>query len=216
MDITWLGHSSFRIKGKSVTVVTDPYSSSKLGFKFQKIEANIVTVSHDHDDHNQAGQVDGDPKVVKNPGEYEVKGVSIFGIPTYHDNKQGEERGQNTVFVIKIDSIIICHLGDLGHKLTEDQVGQIGNIDILMVPVGGNYTIDAEAAALVVASLEPKVVIPMHYNIPGMAPQLAEKLAPVEDFVKEMGIEPVKDTKYSVMSDKLPTEVQVVVLERRS
>ena len=160
--------------------------------------------------------MDGDPKVVKNPGEYEVKGVSIFGIPTYHDNKQGEERGQNTVFVIKIDSIIICHLGDLGHKLTEDQVGQIGNIDILMVPVGGNYTIDAEAAALVVASLEPKVVIPMHYNIPGMAPQLAEKLAPVEDFVKEMGIEPVKDTKYSVMSDKLPTEVQVVVLERRS
>src|SRR3989344_5274291 len=187
MDITWLGHSSFRIKGKSVTVVTDPYSSSKLGFKFQKIEANIVTVSHDHDDHNQAGQVDGDPKVVKNPGEYEVKGVSIFGIPTYHDNKQGEERGQNTVFVIKIDSIIICHLGDLGHKLTEDQIGQIGNIDILLTPVGGVYSLSSAQALDIVSKLEPKVVIPMHYQVEGLNKETFGELEGVENFIKELG-----------------------------
>lgn len=215
MDITWLGQSSFRIKGKSVTVVTDPFSS-QTGFKFPKIEADIVTISHDHEDHNQAKSVDGGPKVLVNPGEYEIKEVSVFGIPTYHDAHLGEERGQNIIFVIKIDSIIICHLGDLGHKLTEEQIEQIGSVDILMVPVGGTFTIDAKQAVEVVSSLEPKVIMPMHYKIEGMASSLAEKLASVEDFVKEMGTEPIKDSKYSVTLDKLPLEVQIVVLERKS
>ena len=103
MEITYLGHSSFRIKGKVATIVTDPYDSKTVGLKFPKVDADIVTISHQHDDHNQAVLIDGNPKVVNNPGEYEIKGISIFGIPTYHDAKQGEERGSNTVFVISID-----------------------------------------------------------------------------------------------------------------
>lgn len=216
MDITYLGHSSFRIHGKSVSWVTDPYASSIVGLKFPKVEAQIVTISHDHDDHNKAGIVGDSPYIVSGPGEYEVKGVSIFGIPTYHDNKQGAERGPNTVYVASLDGIILCHLGDLGHKLSGETIGQIGAVDILFVPVGGFYTIDASTASEVVSSLEPKIVIPMHYKTEGLAPALGDKLAPVDDFVKEVGMVPVKTNKFVVTYDQLPEETQLIVLERRA
>ncbi|MBI4029181.1 MAG: MBL fold metallo-hydrolase [Candidatus Blackburnbacteria bacterium] len=208
MDIAWLGHSSFRIKGKSASIVTDPFDPS-VGLKFPKVEADIVTVSHAHQDHNRADLVGGSPKVVSGPGEYEIKEVSIFGIPTYHDLKNGQERGSNTVYTISMDGMHLCHLGDLGHKLTQDQLGEIGNIDILFVPVGGVYTIDAQLAVEVVTAIEPKVIIPMHYKLPG----LKYELAGVEDFIKETGMEPARVDKYSVTPDKLPEERQLVVLE---
>lgn len=220
MDISWLGHSSFRIKGKTATVITDPFESGKVGFKFPKLEANIVTVSHDHWDHNQSGLVaappTGGPKVVSGPGEYEIKGVSIFGVPTYHDTKQGAERGENTVYVITVDNVRVCHLGDLGHTLSEEQVGEIGEVDILLAPVGGVYTIDASAASQIVSSLEPKVVIPMHYKTPELNAEIFGKLAGVEEFVKELGIEPVRDSKYSITADNIPEEMQLVILERKA
>ncbi len=216
MEIQYLGHSSFRVKGKTVTIVTDPYDSEKVGFKFPKLEANIVTVSHDHFDHNQAQLVEGNPKVVSGPGEYEIAGVSIFGTHTYHDNKNGEERGPNTVYTITIDGVNICHLGDLGHKLTDEQLDSIGNVDVLLVPVGGVYTIDPSEASEVISQIEPKIIIPMHYKAPGLAISKVEEMSDVEAFVKEIGIEPVRDSKFVITPDKMPEEVQVVVLERRS
>lgn len=216
MDITWLGHSSFRIKGKTATVVTDPFESGKVGFKFPKTEADIVTVSHDHWDHNKANLVGGEPKVVSGPGEYEIKGVSIFGVPTFHDKKQGTERGKNTVYVITIDKVRVCHLGDLGHTLSEEQVGAVGSVDVLLVPVGGSYTIDPGEAGEVVSSLEPKIVIPMHYKTGELNQEIFGKLAPVEEFLKELGIEPVRDSKFSITYDKLPEEMQLVILERKA
>lgn len=215
MDITYLGHSSFRIKGKSTSVVTDPYEPGKIGFKFPKMEADIVTVSHDHWDHNQVDEVGGTPKVVKGPGEYEIKGVSIFGIPTYHDNKQGEERGKNTVYVINIDNINLCHLGDLGHALNQEQIGAIGTVDILLIPVGGVFTIDATQAAEVVAALEPKIIIPMHYKTEELNPEIFEKLSGVDEFVKQIGMEPIRESKYIITYDKLPEDQQLVILERK-
>lgn len=211
MEIQYLGHSSFRIKGKNVTVVTDPYDSTKVGLKFPKVDATIVTSSHDHDDHNLIAQVEGSHYDILGPGEYEIGGTSIFGISSFHDDKQGEERGRNTIYVFNIDGIVVCHLGDLGHKLSEEQIGEIGNVDVLLVPVGGVYTIDASLAANTVSQLEPKIVIPMHYKADG----LKYDLEPVENFIKEMGIEPIKDSKFSITSDKLPEEIQLVVLEKR-
>lgn len=215
MDIIYLGHSSFRIKGKNVTIVTDPYEAS-VGFKFPKVEADIVTLSHAHADHNAAGQVSGSPKVIAGPGEYEIKGVSIFGIHSYHDDKQGAERGSNTLYALTLDNINICHLGDLGHKLSEEQVGQIGNVDILLTPVGGVYSLNSAQASEVVSELEPKVVIPMHYQAAGLNKDTFGSLESVEEFIKELGLEPVRDSKYSVTYDKMPAEMQLVVLERRS
>lgn len=215
MDITWFGHSSFKLKGKNSSIVTDPFEN-KVGFKFPKVEANVVTISHDHWDHNHAELVAGAPKIVKGPGEYEIGGVSIFGIHTYHGAKQGAERGPNTVYVINIDGIKICHLGDLGHTLTEEQVGEIGAVDVLLIPVGGVYTIDSSQASEVVSSLEPKVVIPMHYSMPDLNQETFAKLSEVEEFVKELGLEPVRDSKYAITSDKLPEEMQLVILERRN
>lgn len=211
MDIVWLGHSAFRIKGKNASIVTDPYGS-ETGLKFPKVEADIVTISHEHSDHNNYTAVGGTPKVVSGPGEYEIKEVSIFGISSFHDKKLGEERGRNTIYSITIDGIHLCHLGDLGHKLTQDQVGEIGTVDILFVPVGGVYTLDAGEAVEAINSIEPKVIIPMHYKVPG----LKYELETGEDFVKEMGMEPAKMDKYTITSDKLPEERQLVVLELKN
>lgn len=211
MDITWLGHSSFRIKGKLATLVTDPYDSS-IGLKFPKTDADIVTVSHDHKDHNDLSRIGGGYRLVSGPGEYEISEVSIFGTSVYHDASGGSERGRNTVYTITMDSIRLCHLGDLGHKLTQEQLGEIGQVDILFIPVGGVYTIDPSEAVEVVNSIEPKVIIPMHYGVPGLGYQLS----PVEDFVKEMGMEPLKMDRYTITADKMPEERQLVVLEMKS
>lgn len=215
MDIYPLGHASFRVKGKNATVVTDPFDGDMVGLKFPKVdEVDIVTVSHDHPDHNAVANIVGTPFIVKGPGEYEVKGVTIIGVPTYHDEKNGEERGRNTVYKFTVDGLNICHLGDLGHKLTDANVEQLGDVDILFVPVGGFYTIDAKTAAAVVAQIEPYVVIPMHYNRKGMNPKVFEQVSGVDQFLKEMGVETSEpQSKYSVTKDKLPENTTVVVLE---
>lgn len=216
MDVTCLGHSSFLIRGKTSRVVTDPFDPKMVGLKFLRLEADIVTISHEHQDHNYANVISGTPKVVKGPGEYEIGGVSIFGISTFHDNEQGAKRGRNTVYVITIDGIVICHLGDLGHKLNEEQVSEIGNIDILLIPVGGVYSIDASSAAGIVAGLEPSVVIPMHYKVPGVQSSLLSSLDGVDKFVKELGIEPLREAKFNVTKESLPEEMQLVILEPKA
>lgn len=210
MDIIWYGQSCFKIKGKSAGVVIDPFDPLSTGLKLPKdLEAKVVLSTHQHPDHNNTGVVFGNPVVVSGPGEYEISGVSIEGVSTFHDNSQGTERGINTIYHILLDGVDIVHLGDLGHVLTEEQVSGIDSTDILMIPVGGVYTIDSEEAAKVVAQLEPKIVIPMHYRIEG----LKYELVGLEPFLKEMGAENVEpQPKLSITKDKLSEETTVVVL----
>lgn len=212
MELTWLGQAAFKLKGKTATVVTDPFDPSFIGLKWPRVEADIVTLSHDHADHNNAAGVAGATYVASGPGEYEIKGVAFTGTPSWHDNKQGEERGKNVIFTFNIDGVRVCHLGDLGQaQLTDEQLEAIGDVDVLLIPVGGVYTIDASAAAKVVAQLEPRIIIPMHYKLPDLRPGLE----PVDHFLKEMGKEGVSPvTKLTISPDKLPEEAQVVVLEK--
>lgn len=212
MDIYWYGQSMFKIKGKAATVILDPFDPEHTGLKLPKeMVADVVLSSHSHGDHNNVGAVEGTPLVVTGPGEYEKLGVTINGIATFHDASTGSERGRNTVYNLLIDGVNLVHLGDLGHPLTEDQVSQIGDTDILLIPVGSVYTIDAEIAAKVVAQLEPRVVIPMHFKIPGLKFELDE----LDLFLKEMGSEGVEPVaKLSITKDKLPEEINVVVLNK--
>lgn len=215
MDIKYLGHSSFYLKGKTGAVITDPYDSSMVGLKFPKdLEASIVTVSHGHEDHNQANLVAGAPLVINIPGEYEKNGIRITGFGVYHDADMGAKRGKNNLYKIDIDEISILHCGDLGHTFSEDLVDEIGAVDILLIPVGGLYTIDADQAAKVIHELEPSIVIPMHYNSPALNQKVFGQLAAVSDFLKKMDIvapEPVK--KLSLKKEDIGEEMKVVVME---
>lgn len=211
MDIYWYGQACFKIKAKFATIIIDPFESEFTGLKLPKdFEADIAIKTHDHKDHNNLSAITGSPVKVEGPGEYEIKGVAITGVQLFHDEKNGEERGKNTIFSIQVDGVNILHLGDLGHVLSDEQIEDIGPPDILMVPVGGTYTIDAKDASQVVSSLEPRIIIPMHF---GGIPGLKFPLDPVEDFLKEMGVEKQEaQPKLSITKDKLPEEPQVIVL----
>lgn len=212
MDIYWGGQALFKIKGKTVTVVIDPFDP-EIGLKLPKdLSADAVLVTHSHHDHNNAAAVSGNPLVFDGPGEYEVKGAIMTGINSFHDSENGSQRGLNTIYQLIIDDLNIVHLGDLGqHELTETQVAQIDNADILLIPVGGVYTISGKEASQIVSQLEPKIIIPMHYKVAG----LKFELEGVENFLKEMGAENVApQPKLSVTKDKLPEEPQVVVLSK--
>ncbi len=212
MEITWLGHSCFRIRGKEATVVTDPYDGS-IGYSLGRLKANIVTLSHSHPGHSFASGVGGEPRIVHGPGEYEISGVSITGISTFHDADRGEKRGKNTVYLIEMEEVTLCHLGDLGHVPSSEQVEEMGDVDVLMVPVGGVSTIDAAAAAETVRLLEPRIVIPMHFKTEA----LRFELEPVDRFLREMGLKAglAAQPKLSVTKPSLPDEAQVVVLDYR-
>jgi len=208
MDISWLGHSCFSIKGKGATIITDPYSPD-LGYSLGKPTAHIVTVSHQHPGHSYVQGIDGKPRLVTGPGEYEISGVLIIGIATFHDANGGGERGKNTIYLMEVDEISICHLGDLGHMLTTGQVEEIGNVDVLLLPVGGVSTIDATLAAKVVRQLEPKVAVPMHYK----TPELSWELEPVERFLAEIGAQEINaQDKLSLTKSRLPLSTQVFLL----
>lgn len=212
MEISFLGQASFRLKGKTTIVVTDPYDPEFLGLKFPKVEADIVTLSHDHKDHNNAEGVGGSPFKISGPGEYEIAGTSVVGVKSWHDEKEGAERGANTIYNITIDGIKVAHLGDLGQKeMTQTQIEGLGPVDILLIPVGGVYTIDAAAAAKITSVIEPKIIIPMHYLLPG----LKFALDPVDKFLKEMGQEEVnRELKLVITPERLPEEPKVLILEK--
>jgi len=215
MDITFLGHSSFKLKGRLGSVVTDPFDPAMTGLKFSPVEADIVTVSHDHSDHNQASQVSGVKKVIAGPGEYEIMGISIIGFPSYHDEKGGSLRGKNTIYIYEMDGLRLAHLGDLGHKLSEEVVEDIGRIDILMVPVGGEFTIGPVEAAILTQAIEPSIVIPMHYQTPGLKSETFSKLGSVEPFLKEVGLKVETLPKLSIKKEELGEDQKVVVLEKK-
>ena len=182
MEITWLGHACFRLKAKEATVVTDPYSKT-IGLTPPRVQADIVAVSHDHAGHNHAAGVGGNPKIISGPGEYEIRNVFITGIAAFHDGNQGKSHGKVTIYLIEMEDLVVCHLGDLGHVPTQEQVEAIGRVDVLLVPVGGGDSLNASQAAEVVGLLEPRAVIPMHYQTDG----LTTTLDPITRFSKEMG-----------------------------
>jgi L-ascorbate metabolism protein UlaG (beta-lactamase superfamily) len=208
VDITWLGLSCFRIRGSQAIVVTDPFPPG-LGYNLGKLTADIVTVSHPHPSHSYDQGINGEHRLVKGPGEYEISGVLILGISTFHDSVKGQSRGKNTIYLMEIDGVNVLHLGDLGHVLGDNQVEEIGNVDVLLLPVGGVTTINAAMAAEVIRKLEPKVVIPMHYK----TPKSDRDLEPVENFLKEMGQTQVEPRpKFTVSRSNLPITTEVVVL----
>lgn len=213
MIITWQGHSCFKIQDKTgtdgLTLVTDPYDKS-IGLKLSNFEADIITVSHDHKDHNCTSALRGNPHIIDSAGEYDIKGVMVEGILSYHDSGQGAERGINIIYRIEMDDITICHLGDLGHILENKQLEKLEGIDILLIPIGGKYTIDAKKAVEVISQIEPRIVIPMHYKTPGVNIDIDG----LEKFVKELGLTPTKEEKLKISKKDLPQEdMELVVLE---
>lgn len=216
MTISWYGQGCFVLKSSSnnheALVVIDPFDP-KIGLTPPKTEADILLVSHDHFDHNNISAIKGAPFLIKEPGEYELKNVFVEGFEAFHDNSQGKERGKVIIFVITMEEVRICHLSDLGQKeLTQDQIDKIGQIDILLIPVGGKYTIDGQEAREIVNQLDPKIVIPMHYKVP----KLTLALDDAEKFLKALGVkEPRKEKKLKVQKKDLTQEeeTEIVILE---
>ncbi|OGZ99691.1 MAG: hypothetical protein A3C07_01910 [Candidatus Sungbacteria bacterium RIFCSPHIGHO2_02_FULL_47_11] len=183
MVVTWYGQSCFKIQSSDFAIAIDPYSK-EIGLTPPRFQTAITLVTHNHFDHNNALSLAGAPFVITGAGEYEVRGVYIQGIPTYHDSSEGKERGMNTVYTIDIEGVRVAHLGDFGEpELRDETLEKLGTVNILMIPVGGTYTIDAKEAARIVKQVEPRFVVPMHYKIPG----LRANLASVDQFLKEMG-----------------------------
>jgi len=172
MKIKWFGQSCFRLTAENgIKIVMDPYANMfghMFGYKLPEIDANIVTTSHDHSDHNNVGAVKGDFVHIKDPGVFSQEGIGIKGVQTFHDEVSGTKRGKNIVYNFRIDGLNVCHCGDLGHLLSLEQINEIGKVDILLLPIGGRVTLDASGAAEVVKQLSPAVVIPMHYRTKAM------------------------------------------------
>lgn len=212
MIITWQGHSCFKIQDKigpeGVAVVTDPFNK-ETGLKVPNFEADIITVSHDHKDHNNVWALRGNPFVISCAGEYDFKGVLIEGIDSYHDEKKGEARGGNIVYRIEIDDISVAHLGDLGEVLDNSQIEKLAGTDVLLIPVGGKYTLDAKKAVEVISQIEPRIIIPMHYQTDGLKIDLDS----VDKFIKEIGLTPTYEEKLKISKKDLPQEdMELVIL----
>jgi L-ascorbate metabolism protein UlaG (beta-lactamase superfamily) len=216
VEITWLGHSCFRLRDRAATAVTDPYGKD-MGLILPRVRADIVTVSHDADDHNFIRGVKGDFQVLSGPGEYEVSSVFVTGLELRGERKAKKDAAptpRNTVFLLEFDDLTVCHLGDLNIVPTQAQVEEaLGEVDVLLIPVGGGESLNASQAAEVVSLLEPHIVIPMHYKVP----DVESKLDPVSKFLKEMGLDKVPPQEtLKVSRGGLPEETQVVLLELKS
>ncbi len=211
MNITYFGHSCFKIEEKindqNISIITDPFTK-EVGLKVPNVEADIVSISHDHFDHNNASSLRGNPFVVDTAGEFDVKGVIIEGIRSYHDDNQGKDRGENIIFRFDVEGLSLAHLGDLGDVLDNKQLEKIGGVDILFIPVGGKYTLDAKKALEVISQVEPRIVIPMHYKTKDSKIDIDG----VDKFVKELGIEPSYEDKLKINKKDLPTEDMHLVI----
>ena len=216
MNITWYGQSCFKIQTKAqrgekeTTIIIDPFDKS-IGLRPPQGNAEIITVSHQHHDHNNISAIKGEPFVIDAPGEYSIEGIQIEGIESFHDNSKGAERGRNTIFTIDSEGIRICHLGDLGHVLEENQVETIGEVDILMIPVGGNYTINSKEAEEVISQIEPTIIIPMHFKVKGLTVDIED----ADKFCKEYGgtIEKGIGKLNIKKKDLIDTESRIVLME---
>jgi len=221
MQIIWHGQSCFQIttnqgKNNQVSIVIDPFSD-EIGLRLPKLEADILLVTHHHKDHDNTKKVQspkggGNYFLIDGPGEYEVKNIFIQGIQSFHDNVQGKERGENTIYTIEAEDLKLCHLGDLGQKeLTDEQLEIIGEVDILLIPVGGVYTISAKEALNVMSQIEPNITIPMHYQIP----KIKNKLDGLDKFLNSLGIKSMTpENKLSIKKkDIIPEEAKIIILK---
>lgn len=221
MIITWIGHSCFKIQSKpkgpllaqqEITIVTDPFEDS-IGYKMPKIQADIVTVSHDHYDHNNLAAIKGSPFIIDSVGEYEVKNNFIWGVKSFHDKVEGTEKGSNIIYVIESEDLKVAHLGDLCHLLTDKQLEFVKDVDILLIPIGGaGVTLNAKEAVEVVSQIEPRIVIPMHYKTPG----LKINLDSIDKFCKEIGVCEQPVDKLKITKKELPQEETRVVIMKSS
>jgi len=212
MNIKYLGHAAFVITSDTgIRIITDSYETGPdLTYGEITESADIVTVSHDHFDHSNVAVVKGNPEVVRRAGRSTVKGIEFRGIATYHDEAEGRLRGNNTIFCFEVDGIRVCHFGDLGHLLDDKQVAEIGSVDIVFIPVGGYYTVDAKAATEVCNQLKPKVIIPMHYKTEKGIPNIAG----VDGFLREKGNVSQLDTSQAEFKrGELPATSQIMVLK---
>ena len=209
MEISWLGHACFVLKGKEKTVITDPYRP-ELGYSLGQPEADIVTVSHFHPGHSYVEGIANSPKQVKGPGEYEIGNAFITGLASYHDNEKGNARGKNTIYLMEMEGLTLCHLGDLGHPLTASMLEELGNCDILFLPVGEVSTISVDVAVEIVRQLTPHIVIPMHYK----TDVLTKNLERVDKFLGKMGIHDIEPrAKLSITLASLPAELQIMIFK---
>lgn len=215
MEILWHGHSFFEIKGKvnenRVTLAIDPFDES-IELKPKKTKADILLISHYHRGHSNIKIIEGEPFLIDTPGEYEVKGVKIKGIPSFHDKLEGERRGQNTIFKIEVEGIKVCHMGDFGEdQLSSDRLEEIFGVDILLIPVGGTFTLSGKEAAKITGQIEPKIVIPMHYKINDLNLELESE----KDFLRALGTgEKEKIKKLKLKAGKIRTDgTEVILLE---
>lgn len=213
MNITWIGHSCFKIdekiNGENVSLLTDPFSSD-TGLKLPNLSPDLVSVSHQHHDHNNISSLRGKPIIIDSAGEFDIKGVMIEGIRSYHDEEKGAKRGENIIFRFDIEGMSLAHLGDLGELLDNKQLEKLGGLDVLFIPVGGTYTLDAKKAVETISQIEPRIVIPMHYKIPG----LKIDIDGVDKFIKELGLKPNYEEKLKLSKRDLPSEdMQLIILK---
>ncbi len=210
MRIKYLGHASFMITSDAGTrIITDPYKpGGDLTYGEIRESADIVTVSHDHFDHNNVAAVRGNPEVVR--GSAKIKGIEFKGIPSYHDDAGGKKRGANTIFCFEVDGVTVCHLGDLGHQLSDKQVAGLGKVDILLIPVGGYFTIDAKIATEVCNQIKPKVIIPMHWNYKWSLSEIAS----VDEFLRgKKDVSRLDTSEVEFKQGELPASTQIIILK---
>jgi len=217
MNIQYYGHSCFKITARpagrateEVTVFMDPFDKS-IGLKPPFGQADIVFISHHHYDHDNAAALKGSPIIIDTPGEYSVKGISAVGVDSFHDEKEGVERGRNTIFVLETENIRVCHLGDLGTELNSEQLEKMNGVDILFIPVGGKCTIDGKKAAEITRKIEPAMVIPIHYKVKGLRIDIADE----KSFCSEIGSCPKeKISKINLKKKDLEGKsLEVVIME---
>lgn len=212
MKITWYGQSYFKIKCQNIELIIDPYSGD-IGLVPTKIKPDVALITHNHSDHSNKEFLSNDTIVIDGPGEYEVKGTFIYGKEAYHDDENGSQSGVVTMYKIEDEKLKLVHLGDIGQKvLTQEQLEFLNGVDVLLIPIGGKYTINSKEAIRLINEIEPRVVIPMHYKLPG----LKIDLDGVDDFIKEIGIEPETIDEYKISKNDLPSdELRLVILKKQ-
>ncbi len=212
MQIKWLGHASFLITSRDQKkILTDPYTVGN-GINYSPINesSDIVTKSHNHGDHNNTKAIKGNPVILSEAGPHSAKGIELKAVPVFHDEAQGSKRGNDLIFSFKMDGINLCHLGDLGHELNKQQLSAIGPVDILFIPVGGFFTIDAKEAAAVARSINPKLIFPMHYK----NAKVEYPIAGVDEFLKDKkNVRRLNSSEFEVTQDRLPAETEIIVLK---
>ena len=214
MKIRYLGHSCFLLTESTGTrILTDPYGD--VGFKMPRVEADVVSVSHGHYDHNNVKSVGGNPIVLDKEGQYEVGGVEIIAVKSYHDNANGEERGENLIFKFRLDGIEVCHLGDLGEECSSSLIEMLLPIHVLLIPVGGKYPIDSEQAKEYVDRIMPSIVIPMHYKSKGLTLDIDKPDAFLSEFEEE-DVEEIGSSEIELTRDDIDEETTKTILMERS